>query len=268
MRLLKNQFKFFVVYCLSFSCAMAFADDGMPKLEVRQIPLSASNAYLIKSKLMVLVDSGGKQDLEALKKALATEGVSMGALGAVILTHGHADHAGLVAELKRHGVMVVAGTGDTTMTAAGHNDDIKPTNFMARLLKRCAIDPRYEAFTADVQIVEPFDLHRFGIAGKAIQMPGHTPGSLVIVLEDGRAFVGDMMLGGWMGGAMFADKAGEHYFQDNLELNHANIIEMLNQPIHTFYLGHGGPVTRASVLKGFHLSDPRAPDSPPSAVTH
>lgn len=265
MNIFKNSSKVFAACCLSLSFC-AFADDGLPTVEIRQIHLSAANAYLIKSNPMVLVDSGGKQDLAALQAALAAEDVTMEKLGAVILTHGHADHAGLVAELKRHGVRVVAGAGDATMTAAGHNDDIKPTNFMARVLKRFAIDPSYEAFTADEKVTESFDLHQFGIAGKAIAMPGHTPGSLVIVLEDGRALVGDMMLGGWMGGAMFADEAGEHYFQDNLELNHANIVEMLKQPIHTFYLGHGGPVTRASVLNGFDLADPRA-DSPSSVVS-
>jgi hypothetical protein len=39
--------------------------------------------------------------------------------------------------------------------------------------------------------------------------------------------------------------------------NRANIVRLLKLPIHTFFLGHGGPVTRESVLAGFEMADPR-----------
>lgn len=234
------------------------ADVAALTPDIRQIRVGISNVFVVKTNPIMLIDSGGKEDLEPLLAGLKSEGVSMAQVKTIILTHGHADHAGLAAELKRRsGALLVAGAADTPMTLAGHNDDIKPTSFMAQLLKRFAIDPSYEAFEADLKVDAPIDLQRFGLKGKLLQMPGHTPGSLVLVLEDGRAFVGDMMLGGWMAGAVFAHSAGEHYFQDDLARNHANIAELLKLPIHTFYLGHGGPVTRASVLQGFGLKDPR-----------
>ncbi len=176
----------------------------------------------------------------------------------VILTHGHHDHAGLAAEIKRRsGAQLIVGAGDAGMTHAGHDDELKPTNLMARILKRFAIDPAYEGVVADVQVDTTLDLNPFGVPGRAVQMPGHTAGSLVVVLDDGRAVVGDIMLGGWLGGAMFADSPGEHYFQADQARNHDNIVALLKQTIHTFYLGHGGPVTRAAVLKAFDLADPQ-----------
>jgi len=259
MDILINRFRWLLLMgCLLVSsCVTATPDSETARLDVKQIRLSSSNVFLIKSDKFVLIDSGSKVDLAALQAALAAEGVPLEKLSAIILTHGHADHAGLAAELRRRsGAVLVMGAGDVPLTSAGHNDDIKPTNLMARILKRYAIDPNYEAFKADVLVDEPLDLRRFGIPARAVQMPGHTPGSLVVVLDDGRAFVGDIMLGGWMGGAMFAGHAGEHYFQADADRNHANIVELLRQPINTFYLGHGGPVTRESVLKGFNLADP------------
>lgn len=227
--------------------------------EVSQIRVGSTNVFLIKTNPPMLIDSGDKTNLDALQEGLKTEGVSLAQIKTIILTHGHADHAGLAAELKRRsGALLVAGAAETVMTRAGHNDDIKPTNLMARILKRFAIDPSYEGFEADLKVDSEIDLQRFGLHGKVVQMPGHTPGSLVLILDDGRAFVGDMMLGGWMGGALFAHHAGEHYFQDDLERNHANIAALLKLPIHTFYLGHGGPVSRESVCHAFDLVDPLA----------
>jgi hypothetical protein len=60
-----------------------------------------------------------------------------------------------------------------------------------------------------------------------------------------------MFLGGYLGGQISPHKAGEHYFQANEEQNFRNIQTLLKQPIKTFYLGHGGPVDRASVEKAF-----------------
>jgi glyoxylase-like metal-dependent hydrolase (beta-lactamase superfamily II) len=82
-------------------------------------------------------------------------------------------------------------------------------------------------------------------------MPGHTPGSLVVLLDDGRAFVGDMMAGGYMGGAISPHRAGEHYFHADRARNLENIKVVLKRPIKMFHLGHGGPVTRESVETAF-----------------
>lgn len=146
------------------------------------------------------------------------------------------------------------GKGDIGMAAAGTNDDLKPTNFTARVLKAFFIDPNYQRFAPDVVVADQLDLAEFGYAGKIMQMSGHTPGSLVVVLSDGRAFVGDMILGGWFGGALFSQSAGEHYFHADLERNRSNIATLLAMPIETFYLGHGGPVSRAAALSRFGIS--------------
>jgi glyoxylase-like metal-dependent hydrolase (beta-lactamase superfamily II) len=236
---------------------MAWSQAGVP--EVITIKLSLSNVHVIRGSRSVLIDAGGKDDLPALEAALTAHGIGWIDLAAVIVTHGHSDHAALAAEIRRRsGAAVLLGSGDLPMAAAGHNDNLRPTNFTARVLKQFFIDPAYQAFAPDLVIDGDIDLRRFGIAGVVRQMPGHTPGSLVVLLDDGRAFVGDMVLGGWMGGAVFADRAGEHYFQADLARNRANIVELLRGPTQTFYLGHGGPVTRASVLQGFGLDDPLA----------
>jgi glyoxylase-like metal-dependent hydrolase (beta-lactamase superfamily II) len=41
---------------------------------------------------------------------------------------------------------------------------------------------------------EAFSLAEFGIAGKVISTPGHSPGSVSVVLDTGDAFVGDLAM--------------------------------------------------------------------------
>lgn len=229
----------------------AQASESTLQPEIVQLTLSFSNMYLIKSTKPVLIDGGSNGDMPSLIQGLAAQGVKIQDVTLVVLTHSHSDHAGMAAEFQRAGIKVALGEAESPMAKSGHNDDLKPTNLTAFFLKHFAINPNFEPFVPDVEVKDSFDLRPWGIEGHAQQMPGHTPGSLVVLLDDGRAFVGDMFLGGYMGGRFNPYKAGEHYFQANGEQNFQNIQTLLKQPIKTFYLGHGGPVDRSSVVEAF-----------------
>lgn len=230
-----------------------------PAPQVHTIRLPMSNVHLLMTPRPVLIDSGRPVDAEALLRALAGHGVRPADLGLLIASHGHSDHAGGVAALRRLApdLPVMIGSGDVAMAALGHNDELRPTRLFAHLLERFAIDPRYPPFRATVEVADTLDLAPWGLRGRVVQWPGHTAGSLAVLLDDGRAFVGDMMLGGFFGGALFPQRAGEHYFHADRERSRANIHRLLAEPVQTIHLGHGGPVDRASVLAGFDIDDPR-----------
>lgn len=75
-------------------------------------------------------------------------------------------------------------------------------------------------------------------------------------LDDGRSFVGDMMLGRYLGGALMPQRAGEHHFHADRQHNLGNIQTLLKGPGKLFYLGHGGPVTRESIVAAFGSGEP------------
>ncbi len=207
--------------------------------------------YLIKSAKPVLIDAGSSGDMPDLVKALSAQGLKLQEVSLAVLTHAHSDHAGLARKLQRAGIKLALGKGDVPMAQSGHNDDLKPTNLTAYLLKHLAIDPKFPSFTPDILVDDRLDLSPWGLKGHAQQMPGHTPGALVVHLDDGRSFVGDMFLGGYLGGRFSPSKAGEHYFHADAAQNLRNIQSLLKLPIKTFYLGHGGPVDRDSVMEAF-----------------
>ncbi len=153
------------------------------------------------------------------------------------------------------------------LAKAGHNDELHPMYFTASLLK-LFLSESYPAFTPDIVVHQRVGLARWGIDGEAIAMPGHTAGSIVVLMSDHSAFVGDMILGGSWGGAFDPESPGEHYFHADPEQNRKNIAELVRRGVEKFYLGHGGPVRRADVIEAFGLKEQstpeaaRAPDRP------
>lgn len=219
-----------------------------------RVGFSLSNAYLIETKRPILIDTGGPDDLPALEAALRHEKLKVEDLSLAIVTHGHFDHAGLAAALKKRGVPIMLGAGDVELARRGRNDDLRPTSFTADALKLVLPD-RYARFEPDIVVDKPLDLSPYGVAGEVIPMPGHTRGSLVVVLANGSAFVGDQMAGGILGGVLCPEQPTEHYFQADVRQNHANIRALVRIGVETFYLGHGGPVRRDAVIDefgGFH----------------
>jgi glyoxylase-like metal-dependent hydrolase (beta-lactamase superfamily II) len=226
--------------------------EGAP---IVRIPLRLSNVYLVKTKPPVLIDSGTLGDMADLRSGLGENGVRVSELGLVIVTHGHADHAGLAHDLRDASpARVILGAGDLPLAMAGKNDELMPMNFTGKMLKPF-ITGFYPPFEPDFTVSErdPIDLKSIGIDGKVIAMPGHTKGSIVVVLGNHSAFVGDMMAGGAFGGALFAGDPNEHYYQADPEQNRKNIATLVGMGVETFYLGHGGPLKREDVVATFGL---------------
>jgi hydroxyacylglutathione hydrolase len=209
---------------------------------VVQVPLDWSNVFVVQREASVmLIDSGSPQDLPALEAALAARGLTTSSLRCVVLTHGHADHAGLARPLQEQGALVVAGAGDAPMLAQGKNRPLQSQNLMGRLL-RPRVDFPFAPVTPDLAVEGPLTLERCGFPEVWVEpLPGHTPGSVVVWLSNGEAFVGDLALGGSLGGALNPHSPQGHYFHDAAQ-NAAKAEALVARGAVRLFLGHGGPV--------------------------
>ena len=197
-----------------------------------------------------MVDAGLESNAPALADDLRREGFDPAQLRAIVLTHGHADHAGGAAWFRRQfGTRVIAGEADVPILAAGANDHLCPTSDRARDRVTADQEARFTPFAPDVTVGTEVALEGLvGIAGTVTPMPGHTPGSLVVTIS-GAALVGDLFRG-----AIVGSSAEVHFYMCDLEDNRGDVRVLLERLAPTathFFTGHFGPVSRDAVEERF-----------------
>jgi hydroxyacylglutathione hydrolase len=221
------------------------------KPRVQMLDLGIANAYVIYGRRPILFDSGTEDESKTLTKDLDRLGIKPGDLALIVLSHGHADHAGGAGIVRdRWHAPIAVGKSDVEMLHNGRNRKLQPMSFTARLL-RPFVDATFKPYNPDIELTATMDLAPYGIAGRIIPAPGHTPGSQVLLLADGDAFMGDLLLGGYLGGAMFSSSPGTHYYHDDRPAAEAQICVAIRAGARHLYLGHGGPVSAQDAWKKF-----------------
>jgi hydroxyacylglutathione hydrolase len=132
-----------------------------------------------------LVDPGG--DIESLLKAVRHQNVS---LESILVTHGHLDHVGGVAELaKRLSLPIIGPQREDAFWLQSLPDQCRLFGF-----------PPTEAFTPDRWLNDGDSVQIGEQILEVIHCPGHTPGHVVFFSASQRlALVGDVLFQGSIG---------------------------------------------------------------------
>jgi glyoxylase-like metal-dependent hydrolase (beta-lactamase superfamily II) len=222
------------------------SSTGVP-VEVRPLRLAWSNAYLLLGERAVLVDAGSPGDEAAILEAVGALGRGPDVLAAIVLTHGHADHAGAaVAVRAATGAPILLGAGDVAMAAAGRNVPLVPTGLEARLVKPF-VPQAFPPVTPDEVLDGARDLAAFGVAATVRPLGGHTRGSAIVELAGGDVLVGDLVRGGRLGGRWRGAGPMTHYYEEEPAAVTAVVDAVLRGGARRLLVGHGGPLDAAAV---------------------
>ena len=118
-----------------------------------------------------------------------------------------------------------------------------------RLLAPLVSGVPFEPAAADISAREGMRLDEFGVTGAILHTPGHTAGSISLMLDSGDAIIGDTIMGGYMGGAVLASKPNHHYFAEDVPLAMASLDRVLAASSRRLFVGHGGPLRHAGVAR-------------------
>ena len=219
--------------------------------KIHTIKLKISNCFLVESTKKMLVDTGSPGEGNKIIHELKKLGVDLADIKLILHTHGHSDHCGSTAELIRyHKIPTAIHAGDRAMIENGKNGTIKTRGLFAKILKPI-VDVPFPAFSADIFLNDYSDLCDFGINGKIHSTKGHTPGSISLVFDNQEAIIGDLLMGGYIGGTFSPHLPDYHYFIDDMDEVHRSILKILEFESDKFYVGHGGPLTRDRIEKRF-----------------
>jgi hydroxyacylglutathione hydrolase len=210
---------------------------------ITTIKLPIANAFLVRGERWVLVDSGAPGDGPAILRAMANHGVRPPDIALILLTHGHVDHFGGAAAVREATSAPIAiHHADARFLQAGRNpDELRSTGLEARLL-RPFLPWSAPPVKPDILFDAQFDLGSFGLDATLIHTPGHSPGSVSLMLPDGSAIIGDLLRGGYMGGRLRGDLPNPPFYVDDPALLSASIAQVLAPPIQRLFVGHGGPL--------------------------
>ncbi len=216
--------------------------------EIRLLVGGRSNVFLVSNnKINILVDTGPASSGKRLLKKL--EQLSIKSIDYLLLTHTHFDHAANAQKLKEiFGLKVIVDESEAAYLLSGDSPVSSGTNALTTWLvatfgKWTDKMVRYQSCKADITIKKESEFSFPGIDAKILHTPGHTSGSLCLIVDNEAALAGDTLFG------IFPDSCFPPFANDVAELL-KSWEKLLNTGCKFFLPSHGTMRTRQMVEKG------------------
>jgi glyoxylase-like metal-dependent hydrolase (beta-lactamase superfamily II) len=221
-------------------------------VNIHPIPMGPVNGYVIQAEGVVVIDGGTPDQTDDFLTGLERASIKPEDIQLIVVTHGHYDHIGSVKEIKETtGAKVAMHQCEKDCLEKSVDPPPPPpvTRWGRVLIKLIAMSASSANIsTTDVDIVlgdEDLSLAEYGIPGRVIYTPGHTSGSVSVLLETGDALVGDLAMSGFP----LRLSPGLPIFAEDLGQVKASWKRLLDAGADTVYPGHGKPFPADAMRK-------------------
>lgn len=221
------------------------------RYKIYQVLSGRSNAYLIlKDNSVILVDTGKRNAFQALLKNLGSLNVTIENVSYLILTHTHFDHCQSAKKIKeRSDCKIIVSSIATDSIKNGYTELPDGTFLITKLISQFGRligtnKFRYEPFHPDILVKDGYDLKIEDDRIRIIEISGHSPDSISILVDNEIAIVGDAMFG------VFKNSIFPPYADDILKMIES-WRKLLATDCEIFLPGHGKEVKRNLLQKEF-----------------
>ncbi len=211
---------------------------------VHTLKVGEAQAYLLEGNTaLILIDAGWPGNHDKIINKVESTGKR---LELIVITHGHIDHYGSAAEVRRRtGCKIAVHPLDENAMANGKTPlyKIKPWGVPGWIMLPLGeVISGVETTRADFTIEENYSLKKYGIDAYILSTSGHTPGSVSVVLNNVGIFVGDLI-------ATSPNIQEQNFYGSSFTQVKTNVIKVLELDPEWIFPGHGKPIHKSKLTQ-------------------
>jgi hydroxyacylglutathione hydrolase len=216
---------------------------------IYQLLSGRNNSFLLTNETnSVLIDTGQTNNLKKISAQI--KNLHVDRIDVLILTHTHFDHVGNASIISRqYKAKIIVHQAEAALLMAGESrlseGSIFITKFLVSLLGK-KLQPlfAYLPVQPDILVNERMTLNEFGFNAFVMHTPGHSPGSISVIIDNEIAIVGDAMFGVFRNSVFLP-------FADDLKQMVISWGKLLETGCTSFLPGHGTENNRGLLERQF-----------------
>lgn len=220
-------------------------------MEISTIKVGVDNCYLIKNEGLILIDGGMPGASSDFFKGIQRINIDPTEIQAVVITHCHWDHIGCTKAIRdATGAKILVHKNEKHILEEGKRSMPPGVTRWGRIfgsfLENWSQKFSIEQCEVDIAIEDDgLSLEEFGLNAKIVFTPGHSSGSVSVVMDTGDAFVGDMA----MNGLPLTIGASLPIFAEDTTVLSNSWRKLADVGVKQIYPAHGKPFAIEKLLK-------------------
>lgn len=200
------------------------------------------NCYIVSGEEnAILVDTGVEKYRKNIIKEIKKYNIEL-----IILTHGHIDHIGNTKYLAEYcGAKIAMNRNDYELSKNNLINTLYSKSLLGKILgkvsERDFKNVKIKNFEPDIFLEDNDSLIEYGINAKVLSLPGHTKGSIGVLIEDRDIIAGDVFMNFF--------KPQVSLIAEDFQVLCKSIEKIKSREINIIYVGHGKPILASQIFK-------------------